>query len=47
VENDISYLYSGEFRKHYPGLPQSVVPPEAFRLESLRRVLKRFEYEIR
>jgi hypothetical protein len=47
VENDISYLYSGEFRKDYPGLPQSVVPPKAFRLESLRRALKRFEYEIR
>ena len=47
VEKDISYLYSGEFRKDYPGLPQSVVPPEAFRLESLRRVLKRFECEIR
>jgi hypothetical protein len=47
VEKDISYLYSGEFRKDYPGLPQSVVPPEAFRLDSLGQALKRFEYEIR
>jgi hypothetical protein len=47
VEKDISYLSSGDFRKDYPGLPQSVVPPEAFRLESLRHALKRFEYEIR
>jgi len=47
VEKDISYLYSGEFRKDYPGLPQSVVPPEAFRLESLSQAVKRFEYEIR
>jgi hypothetical protein len=47
VEKDISYLYRGEFRKDYPGLPPSVVPPEAFRLESLRQALKRFEYEIR
>jgi len=47
VEKDIWYLSSGEFRKDYPGLPQSVVPPQAFRLESLREALKRFEYEIR
>ena len=47
VERDISYLSTGEFRKDYPGLPQSVVPPAAFRLESLRQALKRFEYEIR
>jgi len=46
VEKDISYLYSGEFRKDYPGLRQSVVPPEAFRLESLGQALKRFECEI-
>ena len=47
VEKDISYLYSGSFRKDYPGLPQTVVPPEAFHLESLRQALKRFECEIR
>jgi len=47
VEKDISYLTSGEFRKDYPDLPQSVVPPQAFRLESLREALKRFVYEIR
>ncbi|HXU16665.1 MAG TPA: hypothetical protein VN708_16140 [Terriglobales bacterium] len=47
VEQDLSYLYSGKFRKDYPGLPQSVVPPEAFHLESLRQALTRFEYEIR
>jgi hypothetical protein len=47
VEKEISYLYSGKFRKDYPGLPQSAVPPEAFHLESLRRALKSFEYEIR
>ena len=47
VERYISYLSSGEFRKDYPGLPESVVPPVAFRLESLRRALTRFEYEIR
>jgi hypothetical protein len=47
VEKDMSYLYSGKFREDYPGLLESVVPPEAFRLESLRQALKRFEYEIR
>ena len=47
VEKNLSYLSTGEFRKDYPGLPESVVPPEAFRLESLRQALKRFEYEIR
>jgi hypothetical protein len=47
VERDISYLSTGEFRKDYPGIQQSVVPPEAFRLDSLREALKRFEYEIR
>ena len=47
VEKDISYLSTGEFRKDYPGLPQGVVPPEAFRLESLRQALKGFEYQIR
>jgi hypothetical protein len=46
VEKEISYLNSGEFRKDYPDLPQSVVPPQAFHLDSLRQVLKRFEYEI-
>jgi hypothetical protein len=46
VEKEISYLSSGEFRKDYPGLGESVVPPEAFRLDSLRHALKRFEYEI-
>jgi hypothetical protein len=47
VEKHISYLSSGEFRKDYPGLAQSVVPPAAFHLESLRQALSRFEYEIR
>jgi hypothetical protein len=47
VGKNISYLTSGEFRKDYPNLPQSVVPPQAFRLESLRQALKQFEYEIR
>ena len=47
VEKDISYLSSGEFRRDYPNLPQSVVPPAAFRLEALRQALKRFEFEIR
>lgn len=47
VEKDISYLSSGEFRQDYPDIPQSVVPPSAFRLEALRQALKRFEFEIR
>jgi len=47
VEKDISYLSSGEFRRDYPDLRQSVVPPAAFRLEALRQALKRFEFEIR
>jgi hypothetical protein len=47
VERNISYLTSGEFRKDYPDLPQSVVPPQAFHLEALRQALKRFDYEIR
>jgi hypothetical protein len=47
VEKNISYLSSGEFRNDYPGLRQSVVPPRAFRLESLRQALKVFEYEVR
>jgi hypothetical protein len=47
VEKDIAYLSNGEFRKDYPNLPESVVPPQAFRLQSLRQALKQFEYEIR
>ena len=47
VEKDISYLSTGEFRRDYPDLPQSVVPPEAFHLESLRHALKQFEYDVR
>ena len=44
---DISYLSTGEFRNDYPDLPQSVVSPEAFHLESLRQALKQFEYDVR
>jgi hypothetical protein len=47
VEKDLSYLVYGEFRKDYPNLPQDVVPPQAFHLQSLRHALQRFEYEIR
>lgn len=47
VEKNISYLTDGDFRKDYPNLPQGVVPPQAFHLQSLRQALQRFEYEIR
>lgn len=47
VEKDISYLTSGEFRKDFPHLPQGVVPPQAFRLDDLRKALQRFDYELK
>ena len=47
VEKDISYLTSGEFRRDYPGLKQSVVPPQAFRLDDLRKAVRRFDYELK
>jgi hypothetical protein len=47
VEKDISYLTSGEFRKDYPGLQPSVVPPQAFRLDDLRKAVQRFDYELK
>jgi hypothetical protein len=47
VESDISYLTSGEFRKDYADLPQGVVPPQAFRLDDLRKAVRRFDYELK
>lgn len=47
VERDISYLTSGEFRKDFPGIRPSVVPPQAFRLDDLRQAVRRFDYELK
>lgn len=47
IEKDVSYLTSGDFRRDYPGLQQSVVPPRAFRLDDLRKAVKRFDYELK
>lgn len=47
VEKDISYLTSGEFRNDFPNLPQSVVPPQAFRLDDLCKAVQHFDYEIK
>jgi hypothetical protein len=47
VEKDISYLTSGEFRNDFPNLQQSVVPPQAFRLDDLRKAVQRFDCELK
>jgi hypothetical protein len=47
VEKDISYLTSGEFRNDFPHLSQSVVPPQAFRLDDLRKAVQRFDYQLK
>lgn len=47
VEKDISYLTSGEFRKDFPHLRQSVVPPQAFRLGDLRKAVQQFDHELK
>jgi hypothetical protein len=46
VENLISYLVSGEFRKDYPSLRPGQVPPAAFHLPDLRKALSTFEYSL-
>lgn len=47
VEKDIFYLTPGEFRQDFPNLQQSVVPPQAFRLDDLRKTVRRFDYELK
>jgi hypothetical protein len=46
VEKNLDYLEYGEFRKDYPNLPRSVVPPQAFHLEALRKAIQHFDYQV-
>jgi len=46
VQELLSYLIDGEFRKDYPNLHRDVVPPQAFRLPELWNALATFDYEI-
>jgi len=46
VEKYLSYLEYGEFRKDYPNLRESVVPPQAFHLEGVRKALQHFDYQV-
>ncbi len=46
VEKNLSYLIDGEFRRDYPGLSGSQLPPEAFRLPQLRKAIQTFEYDL-
>ncbi len=47
VEKNLSYLIYGKFRKDYPNLQRSVVPPQAFHLKALRQAVKHFDYELK
>jgi hypothetical protein len=47
VEDLLSYLRYGEFRKDYPGLHGGEVPPRAFRLPEMREALRVFEYDLK
>jgi hypothetical protein len=47
VEKNLSYLEYGEFRNDYPNLRESVVPPQAFHLEALRKALQHFDYQVK
>ena len=44
VEKRLSYLTSGQFRNDYPNLKPGQVPPEAFHLDQLRKLLESFDY---
>jgi hypothetical protein len=44
VENILSYLTSGAFRKDYPNLLPGEIPPEAFQLRELSKALATFNY---
>jgi hypothetical protein len=46
VENILSYLTSGAFRRDHPNLQQGQVPPEAFRLPDLKKALATFDYTL-
>jgi len=46
VENLISYLVSGDFRKDYPNLRPGQVPPAAFRLPEMRKAISTFDYSL-
>ena len=46
VEKNLSYLINGEFRRDYPGLSRSQLPPEAFHLTQLRKAIRTFEYDL-
>jgi hypothetical protein len=46
VEKNLSYLIYGEFRRDYPGLSRSQLPPEAFHLTQLRKAIQTFEYDL-
>ena len=46
VENILSYLTSGAFRKDYPNLQPGEVPPEAFRLLEMKKAMATFDYTL-
>jgi hypothetical protein len=47
VEKHLTYLTSGAFRKDYPGVSPSDVPPQAFRIRELGEALRTFAYELK
>ena len=46
VEKNLSYLTYAEFRRDYPRLIGSQLPPEVFHLAQLRKALQTFEYDL-
>jgi hypothetical protein len=46
VEALVSYLTSGRFRDDFPDLHPGEVPPEAFRLDELKKALASFDYTL-
>jgi hypothetical protein len=47
VEELLTYLIDGGFRKDYPNLHRDEVPPQAFHLPELKKALAAFDYEIK
>jgi hypothetical protein len=47
VQKHLTYLTSGTFRKDYPGISPSDVPPQAFRIRELAEALRNFAYELK
>lgn len=44
VQKLLAYLYTGEFRKDFPGVSPGDVPPAAFRVAEMRDALRHCEY---